>query len=225
MVVQNKIVFIIGRDSWHKDNAVNHVLINFLKESNYKIEWQDPAGNVLHLLRNFENKFKKLPKSLKKINLRLVQLFYGILHWNYFVYLYILRNGSIDLRIQKLKKRIEKLGNQNEIIVLARSSGGRFCSKIADDLEIKQLICLSYPFKHPHEKPEKDRYLHLEKIATPMLIIQGDMDEYGGSEIKEQYNFSACVDLMFVNSDHNFLLCEDEWKRVLSTISEKIELN
>jgi hypothetical protein len=127
MNYQNKIIFLIGRDNWQKDDALNHVLINYLKKSRHEIRWEDPAGSILFKFRSFENNLKWLPNYVKKINLRIVQIFYGIFNWNYFNYLSYRRNSSVELRNQKLKERIVKLGNNNEIIILSRSVWWAIC--------------------------------------------------------------------------------------------------
>lgn len=220
MNYQNKIIFLIGRDNWQKDDSLNHVLINYLKKTRHEIRWEDPAANILYKFRSFENKLKWLPNYIKTINLRVIQTFYGIFHWNYFNYLSDRRNLSVELRIEKLKKSILKLGTKKEIIILSRSAGGRFSSRIADELNIKHIICLSYPFKHPNEDIEPDRYLHLMNLKTPMLIIQGKSDEYGGLEVKDNYIFSPNIELFFVDTNHDFKISNDDWERLLSKIDE-----
>jgi hypothetical protein len=223
MNCQNKIIFLIGRDNWQKDDSLNHVLIDYLKKTRHEIKWEDPAGSMLYKFRGFENNLKWLPNYFKKINLRVFQIFYGIFHWDYFNYLSDRRNSSVELRIQKLKKSILKLGTQKEIIILSRSAGGRFSSRIADELKIKHIICLSYPFKHPTEGIEPDRYLHLMNLETPMLIIQGGCDEYGGLEVKDNYIFSPNIELFFVDTNHDFKISNHDWRRVLSKIDEIIK--
>ena len=43
---------------------------------------------------------------------------------------------------------------------------------------ISGLVCLGYPF-HPPGKPEKLRTAHLETLACPALIVQGERDPFG----------------------------------------------
>ena len=208
-----KIILLVGRDNWQKDNSLNHILLEYLKTTNYTIKWEDPAGNLLYKLRQLE----------QKINLRIVQLLYGITHWSYFVYLSYRRNQSIELRSRKLKESILSSGAANELIILSRSAGGRISSLIADELQIKQLICLGYPFKHPEKEEEPGRYQHLKNLKTPFLIIQGTRDEYGGSSVPERYELSPAIELFFVDTTHNFNISSEEWKTVLEKIGEVIE--
>jgi hypothetical protein len=214
----------VHRDHWQKDNYLNNILIYHLKKTQHEIIWEDhhdPAERLLHKLSNFENQFSNLPSYIKKINLRTIQFLYGIFHWSYFFYLRDRSNLSAEeFRANRLKKSFSKLDKKRELIVISRSSGGRFSSLIADELNIDFIICLGYPFKHPYKEDEPERYLHLEKLQTPMLIIQGKQDEYGGAEIKDKYPLSSSVNLLFVDSDHEFELCKQDWEKVLTKIDE-----
>lgn len=219
---RTKILFLIGRENWQKDNSLNHILYNHLKNTENEVVWEDPAGKLLYRLSNFENRFTRLPNCIKKINLRFTQILYLFFHWNYFNYLYDRKQTSIELRTLKLKKSILKLGHQKEIIIISRSVGGRFSSLIADDLKIKHIICLSYPFKHPKKDIEPERYLHLMDLKTPMLIIQGDKDEYGGIEVNEKYTLSPNIELFYVDANHDFEISSADWEKVLHKIDDVI---
>jgi hypothetical protein len=225
---QNKIIFLIGRDNSQKDDSLNHDLIEYLETTKHEIiwyegdRWDDPASKILDQLHSFENKIKWLPYYLKKINRRSLLLFYAIFHWSYFNYVSDRRNPSVEFRAQKLKKKILTLGEKKEIIIICRSAGGRFVSCIADQIKIKHIICLGYPFKHPNEPIDSDRYIHLTNLKTPMLIIQGERDEYGGLDIIDKYILSQNIKLFFVDTNHNFKLSEDDWERVLNKVNDII---
>ena len=77
---------------------------------------------------------------------------------------------------------------------------------IADELGLKQIVCLGYPFKHPEQDDDPARYTHLAKLQTPMLIMQGIHDEYGGIEIQTRYELSNNITLLFLDTDHNFAI-------------------
>ncbi len=218
-----KIIYLIGRDNWQKDIFLNNLLVEHLKKTGNEIRWEDPAGNMLYKLRRIENQLRWLPAFIRKINLRAFQIIYGLFHWSYFRYLTDRKNQELEFRLQKLKEDLSKFNNKKEVIILSRSSGGRFSSLIADSLNINHIICLGYPFKHPDKEIEPERYLHLETIQTPMLIIQGDKDEYGGLEIKDKYIFSPNVELLFVKASHNFNLDKQDWTKVLTKIDEIIQ--
>jgi hypothetical protein len=217
-----KIILLIERDNWQKDNELNHVLLKYLKTTKQEIVWEDPAGKLLYRFRSFENQFQWLPEYVKTFNLRLIQLLYGFFHWNYFSYLSNRRNQMSEVRIQKLRQTLLNLKTKKEIVILSRSAGGRFSSRIADEFNINHIICLGYPFQHPHNGIEPDRYSHLQHLKTPMLIVQGENDEYGGLDIQGKYALSPAIELLFVDTNHDFKLSENEWNRVLNKIQEII---
>ena len=197
-------LLLVGRDNWQKDEALNQKLLTRLRKTPIEIYWEDPAGAVIYQLRQLEQKISVLPAWIKTFNLRIVQLFYALLHPSYFSYLFRRKKQAIESRCNYLEQRIRELGIADCVTVLSRSSGGRVSSLIADKMALKQIICLGYPFKHPEQPDEPERYLHLSAINTPMLIIQGAQDEYGGLDVPKRYMLSPRVELSFFETDHNF---------------------
>lgn len=82
------------------------------------------------------------------------------------------------------------------LLIGGKSMGGRVASLIADELfatkRIVGLVCLGYPF-HPPKKPEQLRTAHLERLACPALIVQGERDPFGGRGEVEAYALSAAI--------------------------------
>ena len=70
--------------------------------------------------------------------------------------------------------------------------GGRMASLIADEVGAAALFCLGYPF-HPPGKPERLRTEHLETIATPTLILQGERDPFGTRDEVAGYSLSKAI--------------------------------
>ena len=197
-------LLLVGRDDWQKDEALNQKLLSRLRKTPIDIYWEDPAGAAIYRLRQLEQKITGLPKCVKKLNLRLTQLCYALFQPSYFSYLFRRRKQAIESRCNYLERRIRGLGIADCVTVLSRSSGGRVSSLIADKMALRQIICLGYPFKHPEKPDEPERYLHLSTLNTPMLIIQGAQDEYGGLGVPERYVLSPRVELSFFDTDHNF---------------------
>jgi predicted alpha/beta-hydrolase family hydrolase len=226
-VNNKKNILIVGRDNWHKDFSMNQMLFSYFKKGNHSIVWEDAALNWISAVRDIEEKLPWLPNFIKKINLRIIQISYGISHWNYFEYLFKrrknLKNDSIEWRCESLRNTILELGNKKELIIISRSSGGRISSFIADELKIKHLICLAYPFKHPEMEEDPERYLHLQNLKTPFLIIQGINDEYGGIEAKEKYICSPNIEFLFVNTNHDFNLSLEDQEKILNKISKIVD--
>jgi uncharacterized protein len=68
------------------------------------------------------------------------------------------------------------------LLIGGKSMGGRVASFLADDLHtagrIAGLVCLGYPF-HPPGKPDQLRTAHLQQLACPSLMVQGERDPFG----------------------------------------------
>jgi predicted alpha/beta-hydrolase family hydrolase len=82
------------------------------------------------------------------------------------------------------------------LIIGGKSMGGRVASLVADDLfaagRISGLACLGYPF-HPPNKPEQLRTAHLEGLACPALIVQGERDPFGTRAEVEAFGLSSTI--------------------------------
>ncbi len=85
----------------------------------------------------------------------------------------VLRNAWLET--------IAALGGPEKIVIGGKSMGGRMASLIADEARVAGLVCLGYPF-HPPGRPDKLRIDHLQSLATPTLILQGERDPLGKQE-------------------------------------------
>lgn len=222
--MRDKVFYILERDNRQKDSALNHVLLKHLKQTKQQVIWEDPAGEFLYKVRKFEIKyFKNATESTKHFILRGAQIIYGLVHWDYYIYISKRRNNTPSNIKKNLTEELKKLHIYNDIIIMSRSAGGRFASSVADELNIKHIICLSYPFQNPNNGVEPDRFIHLENLKTPMTIFQGDKDEYGGLEVIDKYKLSNNINLQFVNANHDFNISDKEWNKVLAQIDTIIK--
>ena len=94
------------------------------------------------------------------------------------------------------------------LFIGGKSMGGRVASMIADELfrdkKIAGLVCLGYPF-HPPGSPKKLRTAHLENLAAPTLICQGERDPFGTREEVAGYKLSSNIALHWLeDGDHDF---------------------
>lgn len=94
------------------------------------------------------------------------------------------------------------------VFIGGKSMGGRIASMIADELfaarQISGLVCLGYPF-HPPGKPEALRVAHLEGMACPTLIVQGERDPLGTRAEVAGYELSTAIKLAWLgDGDHDF---------------------
>lgn len=220
----NKIILIVGRENLRKDGSLNNSLFEYLEHHQFTILFE-PIGSSYYHIVNFEKKYIWLPNIFKKINRKICLFKHAALNFkNYYNY-YKKSISHLELRSRILKQLVSKIGLNKEIIIISRSSGGLIASLIADELNIKHIICLGYPFKHPEKEIEPHRFIHLRKLQTPFLIIQGKKDEYGGIETIGNYALSPSIELFFVDTNHDFKTSDDDWKKVLTKIDSIINLS
>ena len=94
-------------------------------------------------------------------------------------------------------------GGPARLVIGGKSMGGRMASLIADEVQVRGLICLGYPF-HPPGKPDKLRTAHLESLATPALIVQGTRDPFGTRAEVERYALSPAIRVAWIeDGDHD----------------------
>jgi predicted alpha/beta-hydrolase family hydrolase len=91
-----------------------------------------------------------------------------------------------------------------EVFIGGKSMGGRMASLVADELGVRGLVCLGYPF-HPPGQPDKLRTRHLEGLRTPTLIVQGERDPFGTREDVARYTLSPAIAVEWLpDGDHSF---------------------
>ena len=104
---------------------------------------------------------------------------------------------------------IQQLAQQgvptSQLFFGGRSMGGRIASYIADAVEPAGMVCISYPF-HPPNDPARAITIHLQQLATPTLIVQGERDEYGTRAEVEAYELSPNIQLAWIpDGDHGLV--------------------
>ncbi|MBX3579542.1 MAG: alpha/beta hydrolase [Rhizobiaceae bacterium] len=112
-----------------------------------------------------------------------------------------------NVLIGQYVRAIETVEAKGRLLIGGKSMGGRMASMIADkqykEGKIAGLVCLGYPF-HPPGQPEKLRTDHLENLACPTLIFQGERDPFGTREEVAGYPLSKAIDVRWmVDGDHD----------------------
>lgn len=106
--------------------------------------------------------------------------------------------------LQAWRDAVEALGGGDRVVIGGKSMGGRMASLVADEIGVRGLVCLGYPF-HPPGKPETLRVKHLEALRTPTLIVQGTRDALGTRGEVEGYTLSPAIRLVWLeDGDHSF---------------------
>ena len=96
-------------------------------------------------------------------------------------------------------------GRDRPLAIGGKSLGGRMASMIAAERALGAVVCLGYPF-HPPGRPDKLRTAHLESLATPCLIVQGERDPFGRRGEVEGYPLSAAIRIAWCpDGDHSLV--------------------
>ncbi|MBI2733206.1 MAG: hypothetical protein HYX44_07880, partial [Aquabacterium sp.] len=91
-----------------------------------------------------------------------------------------------------------------QVFIVSHSAGGLVASLAESEPAVHRMICFGYPFKHPDQPEDGLRTAHLAAIRKPFLIIQGDRDEYGGSEAITRYTLSPQITVRHIDADHDY---------------------
>lgn len=215
-------VFLVGRDDWQRDGPLNLALVDRLARLNIRIVWEEAAPEIAWRRQCVERSYPWLKKLPGRARRSLAQILYAVCHPSYFLRPFYKYHASEECRLQRLRRQLQRLGQQRPLVVLSRSAGGRRVSSIADQAAVDRIICLGYPFRHPDRGDEPERYRHLATLTTPMLIVQGVHDAYGGREITECYALSPAIDVKFVEADHDFDASATELDYVVHVIEATV---
>lgn len=109
-----------------------------------------------------------------------------------------------SLLLETYRAAVEAARRDGVVTVIGgKSMGGRIASMIADDAGVAGTVCFGYPF-HPLGRPGQTRTTHLEKMRTPMLILQGERDGMGTREDVAGYELAPAVHVHWLaDGDHS----------------------
>jgi len=93
----------------------------------------------------------------------------------------------------------------DKLVIGGKSMGGRIASMVADEMGVRGLVCLGYPFHGPGKPMNPDRLAHLEGLKTPALFCQGTRDTLGSRDDVDTYALSGAISLNWLeDGDHGF---------------------
>jgi predicted alpha/beta-hydrolase family hydrolase len=117
------------------------------------------------------------------------------------------KSGAPDRQpvlLDSWREVVANLGGGAKVAIGGKSLGGRIASMVADELEVRALVCFGYPF-HPPGQPAKTRTEHLAALRTPALIIQGTRDPFGTQNDVAAYDLSKKIRIEWLtDGDHSF---------------------
>lgn len=106
--------------------------------------------------------------------------------------------------LQSWRDVVAELGGGERVVIGGKSMGGRMASMVADELQVRGLVCLGYPF-HPPNQPQKTRTAHLANLRTPTLIVQGTRDMFGSRQDVTSYELAPAIRFEWLeDGDHSF---------------------
>ncbi|MBV8772549.1 MAG: dienelactone hydrolase family protein [Deltaproteobacteria bacterium] len=118
------------------------------------------------------------------------------------------RPGTPDrepVLLDSWREVIRSLGGGPRLVIGGKSLGGRMASMVADEAQVRGLVCLGYPFHPPGKAAPDSRLRHLKVMRTPALIVQGTRDSFGNRPELENYDLSRQIEVRWIDDgDHSF---------------------
>ena len=120
-----------------------------------------------------------------------------------------------DKLVSEYLTAIRCLPNRHEdfpLLVAGKSLGCRVAAMLLGQPELRVslpaiagLVCFGYPF-HPPKHPEKSRLQTLLDVPIPILVVQGERDEFGNRGEVEAYPLTANITLHWAtDGDHSLV--------------------
>lgn len=229
-LTSSKAILFIGRSNTQKNSAPLQELLNRLILNDCLLLWPESISrnqSINNLLNErskvaidwFNVFFGSRESCIKRYFRRIIKGFILISRpskWDYF----FKRNyPEITVHEARMRHIIKTYGEKKSVIILSHSAGGITASNLADEPNLKKIICFGYPFKHPNSEDELFRTANLKNIQKPFLVIQGNKDEYGGSGVENCYELSPLIEFEFVEATHEYEnLSIHDWLKVTQRI-------
>src|SRR5439155_2107589 len=106
--------------------------------------------------------------------------------------------------LERWREVIESLGGGRQLAIGGKSLGGRIASMLADEAQVRGLVCLGYPFHSPGKAASDARLKHLKLMRTPTLIVQGTRDSFGSRTEVESYELPLQIRVAWIDDvDHS----------------------
>ena len=224
----NKIILLIGREHLEKDSYLYTDILSEIKGIQFDVfndSYSYFRRRVYPYIGKVIPRFIRKQPIIRSLYLQIEEQIYSIIlnPKDYKMHVAFQKNpNDISLRIEKLARRLNKIPRDTEITLIGRSAGAIVATMVSLQHPIHKIISLGYPFKHPDFEEEAFRHEHLLQVNTPMLIIQGLQDVYGGQEIEKKYNFNSNTIIVFEDINHDFELTEENRIRILKNIEQFI---
>ena len=224
----SKIILLIGREHLEKDSYLYTDILSEIKGIKFDVfneSYSYFRKRVYPYIAKVIPRFIRKQPIIISLYLQIEEKFYSIIlnPMDYKMHIAFQKiPNDISLRIEKLARRLNNIPRDTEITLIGRSAGAIVATMVSLQHPIHKIISLGYPFKHPDFEEEAYRHEHLKKVNTPMLIIQGLQDIYGGKEIEKKYHFNSNTTIVFEDINHDFELTEENRIRIFKNIEQFI---
>src|SRR3954463_3209935 len=104
--------------------------------------------------------------------------------------------------LQTWRDVVAQFGGGSRVVIGGKSMGGRLATLGAGELRVQGVVCFGYPF-HPPGQPAKLRTAHLEQMATPMLVLQGERDPFGTRDDVARSGLSPPISVRWIPRGRN----------------------
>jgi predicted alpha/beta-hydrolase family hydrolase len=125
--------------------------------------------------------------------------------------------------LESYREVVAQLKRPETLFIGGKSMGGRMASMVADELGVRGLVCLGYPF-HPPGKPAQTRTEHLKALETRALIVQGTRDPFGTKPEVAKYQLSRRIRLHWIeDGDHSLAVPKRSGKSAAHAMQEVLD--
>jgi hypothetical protein len=216
------VVLVVGRNNIKKPSFLLEALLGDLHEGGYAVgcfqssntqtaRWLDQVFSSILSggLCAWCQRHEPMGRHVRRLVKACVLLGCPV-RWGYTISLFV--NPNI-IAARELRQQLSRLPSVR-VHLFAHSAGGIVSTLVADEPAVASVVCFGYPFKHPQKPEEPARTAHLAEVSKPLMIIQGDEDQYGTAPDALRYGLSDSTVLVPVASDHDYdQLGADEYRR------------
>lgn len=225
------VLLVIGRNDWRRSSLVFERVVDELARTGMPVLRYESRTKVTRRLleQGSERIVAALPAFLARrlpgrLLTRLARNVVLLLHPGRWDYVVGRRRELHHASPSALRRFIGRVGARR-VVLLTHSAGGIAGAMAESAPAVLCHVCFGYPFQHPERPPEARRTLPLERLAKPMLIVQGERDDYGtAAEARQRWPLSPAITLHAVVDDHHYdALGEAEVQALLHTITAFID--
>jgi predicted alpha/beta-hydrolase family hydrolase len=224
-------IIVVGRTDKTRDSGDIQRILLMLEAQGFKVHWfvSDYTRSYEDIGARIVARWPRLcwrdrdtaPRRMLRMLLRLVLV---VLDQHRYDHLYTFLHGRSANDARQLRRMLDAMGDHAACIV-THSAGGISATSVADHRAIARIVCFAYPFRHPERQPQAHRTAHLPAVTKPLLIVQGDADDYGAdpSDFRRHLPPSARVVSLACGHDCDRLR-SSEFSRAWAAVSGFLEM-